>query len=456
MAIKNSSFRDAVRDYCVAVLGVVSKQSSQMGGPPLAPRQRFTIEAFNRYSMRFVQEIEWFAMHDIIERALNGENVETHLLQTIQADPRIARHFDTLIGTSEGSTIFDFPMFLRSMNILLWENQQLGSKQRHNLNEAAFNTMYEQIENSFYSDLFTFRCFAPVERFQMEEERIELDTNFSITRFPDKDRQHILEASALFGQSNRRTVANENIFEAFVEVPKLLGAINTTPSESGPNKMARQQFDAACEALRLFQQGAVGFNDIWLQNTTWVLDTGTHIRGRSEPILFRGTPYFLTSAEKLQFERFWINYRQAKQVGRASLNLALRRFEIGYQRSMPEDKLIDYMIAFEALLLGKDVQQELSYRLSLRGATLLGSTPEDRKIIFEQLNLGYKERSKIVHGGSTKDTVKVAGAELTFGDFVVTIEDRLRSTIKEFLSRANKQSEAQMLKELDKIILTGP
>jgi|AP95_1055475.scaffolds.fasta_scaffold05073_2 hypothetical protein len=366
----------------------------------------------------------------------------------MEDDPHISKHFKTLVGTSEGTQQFDSSMFLRVTVIQLWENQGID------FNEPSFHEMYQKIENFFYTDVLTFRCFAPIEKFRMEGERIQLDANFSITRFPAKEKEEILTTSAHFGQQNRGVIFNENMFEAFVEVPKIIGGDVGGDTNPGPHKLAKQKFDAACEALRLFQKGAVGFNYIWVQNVTWMPGAGTVTYGPLSPVFFVGDICTLTSAENGEFQEFWIAYQQAKQAGWTRLDLALRRFDFGYQRSMPEDKLIDYMIAFEALLLRKDERQELEYRLSLRGATLLGSNSVNRKVIFDELKAGYKERSNIVHGGSIKDKVKVAGEEKAFSDFIGSIEDRLRSTIKEFLFRSSRQSETQVLNQIDQSIIT--
>ena len=128
-------------------------------------------------------------MKDIIERELSGMSLQANLLRAIEGDQRIGRHCDALVGTSEESLRFQFDAFLRSLNIRLWDVQGIE------FNESEFDTMYEQLENSFHSDFFTFRCFSPIEHFQMEEAMIERDPGFSITRFPDEAKPDSLAAS---------------------------------------------------------------------------------------------------------------------------------------------------------------------------------------------------------------------------------------------------------------------
>ncbi len=136
-------------------------------------------------------------------------------------------------------------------------------------------------------------------------ESVRVNQGFSITRFSDRDKQEMLASSAQFGNANRGIAFVQNVFETFVEVPKVIGDSKSNSSSPGPYEIARQQFDAACEALRLFQQGVVGFNYVWLKNTTWVLEGGTAIRWSSAPTPFLGEAYVLARANDEQFREFW-------------------------------------------------------------------------------------------------------------------------------------------------------
>jgi hypothetical protein len=65
-----------------------------------------------------------------------------------------------------------------------------------------------------------------------------------------------------------------------------------------------------------------------------------------------------------------------------------------------EEAFLLYTIALESLVLaGKDTNQELSYRLRLRVAHLLGSTMEQRRNVFTKMGELYGIRSAIVHDG---------------------------------------------------------
>nr|WP_246340395.1 HEPN domain-containing protein [Ancylobacter tetraedralis] len=88
------------------------------------------------------------------------------------------------------------------------------------------------------------------------------------------------------------------------------------------------------------------------------------------------------------------NVANACRVPIQRLNLARRRFA-------PGDKAIDGSVCLEALLSG-NARGELTHRLSVRTALLLGRTLEDRIAIAERVRKFYSLRSDVVHGSAPK------------------------------------------------------
>lgn len=128
-----------------------------------------------------------------------------------------------------------------------------------------------------------------------------------------------------------------------------------------------------------------------------------------------------------------------------SIGIALGRFHSAYHGPI-EDRLIDQMIAFESLYLGGP--QELTYKLALRVAFLLGKTEDKRDVIFSDMKKAYNYRSRIVHG----DT-KVSREELR--EIVSKTEEYLRQSIRRFLLLLSQGHTLKEIREklLDKNIL---
>ena len=73
----------------------------------------------------------------------------------------------------------------------------------------------------------------------------------------------------------------------------------------------------------------------------------------------------------------------------------------------PVDSAIDLGIALESLLLNDldDERGELTFRLRVRGARLLGKTLDERREIYKALNAVYGLRSSAVHSGVLSETL---------------------------------------------------
>ena len=91
------------------------------------------------------------------------------------------------------------------------------------------------------------------------------------------------------------------------------------------------------------------------------------------------------------------------RIGLDRLNLALGREEI-------VDRAIDLGISLEVMLLhGIRERTEMTYRASIRGATFLGGSQQDRMKTFKLLRVAYDLRSKAVHTGELKMGKKYNG-----------------------------------------------
>jgi len=87
------------------------------------------------------------------------------------------------------------------------------------------------------------------------------------------------------------------------------------------------------------------------------------------------------------------------------ISRALHRFLLGRKRRDLVDKLIDFVISWESLLLtqnGSPATSELIYRFSINGSSLIATITKtkDRKKYFKMMKSIYSLRSVIVHGGT--------------------------------------------------------
>jgi hypothetical protein len=94
--------------------------------------------------------------------------------------------------------------------------------------------------------------------------------------------------------------------------------------------------------------------------------------------------------------------RHTRRTSHSPGKLALDRFATGVARKNPDDALVDFTVALEALLLPYDDETrhgELGYRFRIHGAHYLASDATERTNVASQLRDIYNFRSRIVHGG---------------------------------------------------------
>ncbi len=190
-------------------------------------------------------------------------------------------------------------------------------------------------------------------------------------------------------------------------------------------------------ALRLLKDGYVSAGPIFyivisehrrLSLTTFDEEESNRDRMLGYALKFNEIPTLRKILRKLQAVDF---------AERKSLNLACRRFARGYEEKDPEDRLIDFIIAFEALLLkGEKRVPSPGKAIAIACSTLLGKNEEQREQIKRTLTEAYSIRNCVVHGSDLPRTKPDSESEFqmdTLDDFVSEIEDFLRESIKKLL-----------------------
>lgn len=78
------------------------------------------------------------------------------------------------------------------------------------------------------------------------------------------------------------------------------------------------------------------------------------------------------------------------------IRVGVTRYLGSFAEKVSEDRLLDYVIALEALC-GRE-SDAVSYRISLRVATLIGRDSDERERLFTLVTKAYDQRSKTAHG----------------------------------------------------------
>jgi hypothetical protein len=100
-----------------------------------------------------------------------------------------------------------------------------------------------------------------------------------------------------------------------------------------------------------------------------------------------------------------------------------------------EDNLIDCCVGFDALL-GAGSRQEMTYKIQVRGAYLLGATETERVEIYELLQTAYRVRGAVIHGGgrAERELNRALSGRESGTTFIAALARLLARTIRAIVS----------------------
>ena len=204
-------------------------------------------------------------------------------------------------------------------------------------------------------------------------------------------------------------------------------------------------------AFRLSGIETAYVSEIIHKTSQWAFDQSRFFPGQPAPeLVFK---------ERLEdpwldgFQAFWRNLQNDGVKKRRFLGISILRFGYSYDRRRLVDKMIDLMVAAEALFLSdKNSMGELRYRLSLRAALFLASDEQAQKTIFEWMRKAYDLRSAVAHGrdaGSVKLPKLPDGSPVGLEPFVRTIQIWIRNAILKGIEIAQRPDAPKYLVDWD-------
>jgi hypothetical protein len=160
--------------------------------------------------------------------------------------------------------------------------------------------------------------------------------------------------------------------------------------------------DAVLTFLRLESSGTLTIIDMGSQaNYVFLGRFGS--RDRSRMSIGRCETTYTFDAEMIQrIQDSWLTVRKIMETDTHYLRLPAQRLFEGSERRKQEDAILDYAIGLERLLTAGE-ENELRYRFSLRGATILSWESGDKRTFYKNLRDFYDLRSYIVHGSRKTD-----------------------------------------------------
>lgn len=195
-----------------------------------------------------------------------------------------------------------------------------------------------------------------------------------------------------------------------------------------------EDFEKLLTALRILKEGEIDRYSIFskripgaIVNTQYV---SSSFKLKHKKFLYK--QYILGEDDRFHLQVIY-NFLKDSSFP-PKIQLAVDRVNLAAERSNPDDKIIDLMIAAEALFGGSG-KTEVTYRLRLRAAKYLGKDLQERKTIVGFLKEAYDRRSSIVHGD------RVATNKRPTSEIVIELSQHIRRAIKVMMNELSSHNQ---------------
>lgn len=368
----------------------------------------------------------------------------------LENDPATASHLDELIGieSRRSRTSSAENLMIRLPHLAIYQNKV-------EFNGEYFKREYENFECALYDKDFSYEVVVPLSGLVFPAP-VKLADNLEICRVNPNDLSLPLKSEDL---SQRVPYFNELVWaiRTKYDLPKIVGEKETDLSADKENDERRGRANEMVEhlltCLRLLNASNVYPTAIIHRTKSWFFHDI-----RYYPVKYSPTVRFSLQLDKdfnKTLQKFWKNFQRQALGKHKFIALAAKRFSYAHERHDWEDRIIDLLIAAEAVFLSQAGNQgELKHRLKLHAAKFLATDSKIRKQIFEDMSLAYDLRSNIVHGSHALDGVlkKIRKKEdIGFGEkykieqFISRIQNYIRTGINRMIFLASENNHQELV-----------
>lgn len=321
-------------------------------------------------------------------------------------------------------------------------------EQRIDFEEEVLQKYVNELEAYFRGDEVVITSKHPLDGFYSNVERIDLEKGLFIERTPLNEREEFFSHIHYDSYFNKSHILKNEYW-----------LINEYTLKGGLiNEYANAIEKEFLKFLRIFEGGRVEMHYYQLESNYWNPDLPVvGVCGHADTFVVGHGDYIIPRDEIEQFTDLWRKYREINFLKDKALNIAIKRFNDSFIRREVEDRIIDLMIAFEAMFLKENEKMELTFKLSLRTAIFLEDVDAERENLFEFMKKAYDTRSDIVHGVKTKDKIKVKRSinakeydEYTLNEFVDKLEDIFRECLLKYIQKYRGYQISKLIDLMDK------
>lgn len=351
-------------------------------------------------------------------------------LECLKSDVVVGPHLDRLVGTSMSGFRLEANNIVMSLLYAM-----LDDEGRLAFTDERFRSKWTELVGFFAEDRIATKIVAPLPYLVVPAFPLRLSNELVLDRLTDDEvtrcyqvgviRPHSLRSPLIYGEvavGIRRTMF----------LPKLIrrGDEPHEPPEAGEGSFGNRPLfrddlvvDDVLSAMRLFKNTQIRTAGLasWTDSPWMNAGTSYRVLGRWP----YGGKFELAEGEVPHFLELW----RILEEGAARLGFSIHRFNLAFDRGLLADRIVDLVIAAEALFLSdldKQDRGELRFRFALRAAKFIEHPNYREHDIFRVMRQAYDARSAIVHGGSPEETHLPDNRSANLQTFIDAIEELVR------------------------------
>lgn len=360
-------------------------------------------------------------------------------VECLKSDVVVGPHLDRLVGTDLSASRLEANDILKSLIYAM-----LDDEARLAFTDERLHSKWQEMVDFFGVDRIASKMVAPLPYLVVPSFPLRLNDELVLDRLTDDEVTRCYQVGVIRPISPRFPLIYEEIavgIRKTMFLPKLIrrgdephelpGAGDEGSFGNRPLLRDNLVVDDVLSALRLFKRTQIRTSGHASWTDSYWLDRGTSFRVLGQwPY---GGKFELSEGEVPNFLELW----RLLEEGTARFGFSIHRFNLAFDRGLLADRIVDLVIAAEALFLGdldEKYRGELRFRFALRAAKFIEHPNYGEHDIYRVMRQAYDARSAIVHGGSPTETRLPDNQSANLPTFIDAIEELVRLGLRKALS----------------------
>ena len=369
-------------------------------------------------------------------------------VECLKSDKVVGPHLDRLVGTYWTAFRVEAKYILASLIYAMVDDEG-----RLTFTYEKFCSKWRELANFFASNRITVKTVVPLQYLVVPTFPLPLNDELVLDRLTDDEVTRCYNSGVIRTNIPQFSLIDSGITVGIRRTSFLRKVIrqgddsHEPPEAETEGSFGRRSFfrddltiDDILSALRLLKHTRIRAVGVarWTEIPLWLnllVDEGT--LGRVLGPWPQGEKFELTTDDVPRFLELW--HLLEKEAD--DLKFSIRRFNFAFDRGLLADRIVDLVIAAEALFLGdlnKQDRGELRYRFALRAAKFIECTSYSEHDIFRIMRQAYDARSAVVHGSSPKNAYSLGNQSADLPTFIEAIENLVRLGLRKALSMKKK------------------